>query len=123
MVGRKFSVSKANAQIDQVIIDAATGNALTGHTGATSTALPAAQQVAVDFGATASIGLTVEKLIEMKRLFQVNNVMRLGILENIVVRRNGELIEVVAGRQRVKWARVANMRLAKKGEPRFEFPA
>lgn len=42
----------------------------------------------------------------------VINVMAVGILEPILVRKNGDLVEVVAGRHRVLWAREANKRLA-----------
>ena len=50
---------------DKVIIDAALGNAYTGETGVTATALPAGQKVAVDYvetGSTANSGLTIAKL-------------------------------------------------------------
>lgn len=50
---------------DKVIIDAALGNAYTGETGVTATALPAGQKVAVDYvetGSAANSGLTIAKL-------------------------------------------------------------
>jgi hypothetical protein len=50
---------------DKTIIDAALGNAYTGETGVTPTALPAGQKVAVDYvetGSTANSGLTIAKL-------------------------------------------------------------
>jgi ParB-like chromosome segregation protein Spo0J len=39
---------------------------------------------------------------------QLRNVMRFGILEPVLVRKNGPRFEVEAGRQRVKYAREAN---------------
>lgn len=60
-------------QMDDFIIEAATGTALTGHTGTTSTVLPATQKVAVDLGG-ANIGLTVAKLIAAKSIFGQNDV-------------------------------------------------
>ena len=50
---------------DKVIIDAALGTAYTGETGVSPTALPAGQQIAVDFvesGVAANSGLTIAKL-------------------------------------------------------------
>jgi hypothetical protein len=50
---------------DQTIIDAALGNAYTGETGVTATALPSGQKVAVDYvetGSAANSGLTIAKL-------------------------------------------------------------
>jgi ParB-like chromosome segregation protein Spo0J len=45
----------------------------------------------------------------------VNNAITYGILQNVICRRNGNVIEVVAGRQRVKRARLANERLRAAG--------
>jgi ParB family chromosome partitioning protein len=45
----------------------------------------------------------------------VRNVMMHGVLEPIIVRENGDALEVVAGRQRVRAAREANIRLAEEG--------
>jgi len=52
----------------------------------------------------------------------VNSIMLLGILEVVLVRKNGEAIEVVAGRQRVKNAREANKRLKKAGNELVRVP-
>jgi ParB family chromosome partitioning protein len=58
----------------------------------------------------------------------VRNVMVHGILEPILVRRNGEKdgaaqIEVIAGRQRVQWARAANKLLVAEGKQPIRVPA
>lgn len=58
--------------LDSTIISAALGDAFTGETGVTPVALPGAREVAVNYvasGATANSGLTVEKLIQAKYLF------------------------------------------------------
>jgi len=48
----------------------------------------------------------------------VKNIMCYGVLEPVLVRKNGEQVEVIAGRQRVRGAREANKRLvAAGGEP------
>ena len=54
----------------------------------------------------------------------VLNVMAHGVLEPILIRRNGsEIIEVVAGRRRVKAALEANVRLAAQGLATISVPA
>lgn len=59
----------------------------------------------------------------------VVNVMTIGILEPILVRKNGEdeqgnpIVEVVDGRQRVRWALEANKRLRKSGKEPLRVPA
>ena len=58
---------------DDKIIAAASGAALTGVDGTTSTVLPSSQKVAVAFGGS-SIGLTIEKLIETQSIFGRNDV-------------------------------------------------
>ena len=58
-----------------------------------------------------------EKIFIPIRDAHVKSVMRKGVIIPIVVRRNGETIEVVDGRQRVKWARAANIQLEAEGEP------
>lgn len=62
------AVYAAGRQFDDLIIDAFFGTAKTGETGSTSTTFPAANQVAVGFGASGNTGLTVAKLREAKRL-------------------------------------------------------
>ena len=54
-------------EMDKRVIEAASGSAATGHTGATPVALPSTQKVAVNFGGT-NVGLTVAKLIEARRI-------------------------------------------------------
>lgn len=55
--------------MDDAIIAAATGAAKTGKSGATSTALPAAQQIAAG-----SANMTLDKLLEAKRIFDLADV-------------------------------------------------
>lgn len=52
----------------------------------------------------------------------VRNIMVHGVLQSIVVRKDGKNLEVVMGRQRVKAAREANRRLAKDGRPTLKVP-
>lgn len=52
----------------------------------------------------------------------VKNVMACGILEPVLIRRDGEQFKVVAGRQRVRWALEANKRLAKEGKETVNVP-
>lgn len=63
--------------IDKIALAAAVGNAATGATGATNTALPAGQKVAVNYvesGTAANSGLTIGKLRRAKFLFDDNQV-------------------------------------------------
>ena len=46
----------------------------------------------------------------------VKNIMVHGVIEPVTVRRNGDLLEVADGRQRVKNSREANKRLKKEGK-------
>jgi hypothetical protein len=62
------AVFAAGRQMDDLIIDALFGTAKTGEAGATSTTFPAANQIAVNFGASGNTGLTVAKLREAKQL-------------------------------------------------------
>lgn len=50
------------------------------------------------------------------------NMMELGVLEPILCRENGDRLEVIAGRQRVKAAREANRLLKAKGEKPITMP-
>jgi hypothetical protein len=62
---------------DEIIIDAALGTAFTGESGTTETAFDSNMSIAVNYvksGGAANSGLTVEKLIQAKYLFDVNNV-------------------------------------------------
>lgn len=52
----------------------------------------------------------------------INSIMLQGILEVVLVRKNGDKAEVVAGRQRVKNAREANKRLKKQGSEQVRVP-
>lgn len=60
--------------MDDEIIAAFTGTSKTGIDGGTSTTLPSGQKVAVNFGASADVGLTVAKLREALRILRANQV-------------------------------------------------
>lgn len=64
----------AGRQMDDLILAAFFGTAYTGEQGATSTTFPSGQQVAVNFGAAANVGLTVAKLREARRVLMSNEV-------------------------------------------------
>jgi hypothetical protein len=68
------AVMAANRQYDDLIIPAFFANAATGEQGGTSTAHPAGQQIAVNFGAASNTGLTVAKLREARRILMANEV-------------------------------------------------
>lgn len=53
----------------------------------------------------------------------VRNVMTYGVIEPVIIRRNGEKVEVVAGRGRVKAALEANRRLTAEGKQPIRVPA
>jgi ParB family chromosome partitioning protein len=53
----------------------------------------------------------------------VRNVMVYGVLEPVLIRRNGERAEVIAGRGRVKAALEANRRLTAEGKQPIRVPA
>lgn len=62
-------------KIDDIIISAAFGSALTGADGGGTQALPSGQKVAVSFaGGGSDVGLTVEKLIEAARILDANEI-------------------------------------------------
>ena len=52
----------------------------------------------------------------------IANVAMHGVLEPVLARKNGEAIEVIAGRGRVKAALEANKRLAAEGKPAINVP-
>ena len=52
----------------------------------------------------------------------IRNVMFYGVLKPILVRRNGDTLEVVDGRRRVMAARLANARLRERGEEIIRVP-
>lgn len=52
----------------------------------------------------------------------VRNIRAYGVIETVTVRKNGPLVEVVAGRQRVRAAREANRRLAAEGFKTIKVP-
>lgn len=53
----------------------------------------------------------------------VRNVMTYGVIEPVIIRKNGENVEVVAGRGRVKAALEANRRLTAEGKQPIRVPA
>ena len=63
-----YAVGRA---MDDAILDAMDGNASTGKAGATSTALPSGQKVAVG---SPVAGLTIAKLVEAKKILDQNSV-------------------------------------------------
>lgn len=68
------AVYAAGRQMDRLVIAAINGTNKTGETASTSTSFLAGNQVAVNFGASASAGLTVAKIREGKRLLMANDV-------------------------------------------------
>lgn len=62
------AVYAAGRKMDALIIAAMNGTNKTGETGSTDTVLPSAQKVAVGFGASGDVGLTVAKLRQAKKL-------------------------------------------------------
>lgn len=68
------AVNAAGRKIDDVIIDSFFGAANTGKTGSTSTSFPAAQQVAVTYGASGNTGLTVAKLRQARKILKAAEV-------------------------------------------------
>jgi hypothetical protein len=67
------AVYAAGRKMDSLILAAINGTSKTGETGSTSTVLPAAQKVAVNFGAASNTGLTVAKLREARRILMSGN--------------------------------------------------
>jgi ParB family chromosome partitioning protein len=53
----------------------------------------------------------------------VRNIMVYGVLEPVLIRKNGERVEVIAGRGRVKAALEANRRLTAEGKQPIRVPA
>lgn len=53
----------------------------------------------------------------------VRNVMVYGVIEPVIIRKNGDKVEVVAGRGRVKAAMEANRRLTAEGKQPIRVPA
>lgn len=68
------AMNAAGRQIDDLIIDSFFGTAKTGKSGSTSTSFLAANQVAVNFGASANTGLTVAKLRQARKILMSNEV-------------------------------------------------
>lgn len=68
------AVNAAGRKMDALILAAAIGTSKTGETGATSTVLPTAQKIAVNFGSASDTGLTVAKMREAKRLLMAADV-------------------------------------------------
>jgi len=68
------AMNAAGRQIDDLIIDAFFGTAKTGKSGSTNTSFLSANQVAVNFGASANTGLTVAKLRQARKILMANEV-------------------------------------------------
>lgn len=67
------ALAAAGRQIDRTIINAFLGTNYTGQEAGTTVTFPSANQIAVNFGASASTGLTVAKLREARRLLMSYN--------------------------------------------------
>lgn len=66
---------KAMARLrDDMILGSMFATAVTGKNGASTTAFPAGQQIAVNYGASANTGLTATKLIHGKQILQAGGV-------------------------------------------------
>lgn len=66
----------AGRDMDKTLIDAIRGTVQSGKTGGTAITLPAAQQIAVDYGSTGTNNnFRIEKFIEALRLFGTNNLL------------------------------------------------
>ncbi len=63
-----IAAAAAERTIDDVCSDAYYGTASTGKTGSTGTAFTSGNELAVGFGASGAVGLTVKKLRQIKRL-------------------------------------------------------
>jgi hypothetical protein len=70
----KNALMAAGRQIDRNIIAALGGTAYTGQEAGTTVGFPSANQIAVNFGASANTGMTVAKLREARRLLMSYNV-------------------------------------------------
>lgn len=55
--------------------------------------------------------------------FLVRSIEKHGVLQSILLRRNGDLLEVAIGRQRIKAAREVNRRRREEGRPPIRVPA
>lgn len=65
----------AERKFDDRIINAFFADALIGETGSTTVPFPAGQVVAVNYGATGNVGLTVAKLRRMRKVFRANEAL------------------------------------------------
>lgn len=71
----RLQLAAAKRDMDKTIIDGIRGSAATGKNGTTAVALPSTQQIAVDFGSSGTNNnLTFKKMLEISRLFGVNEV-------------------------------------------------
>lgn len=68
------AVNAAGRQFDRLVLSAAIGTNYTGVAGGTSTVLPSAQKVAVNFGATGNTGMTVAKMRQAKKILMAAEV-------------------------------------------------
>jgi len=68
------AVMAAGRKMDDIIIEALFGAAKTGKSGSTSTTFPAGNQIAVDYGASGNVGLTVAKLRQARKLLKAAEV-------------------------------------------------
>ncbi len=83
---------------------------------------PGIQIIGLDTGDGKEHPLYDDKIhVEISEEF-IQNVDEHGILTPILVRKNGEIAEVVFGRTRVRAARVVNERRRKRGDPEMRVP-
>jgi len=102
------AASAIGRSMDDAIISAATGTAYTGSSGATSTSLPAGQQIAAG-----SANLTIAKLIEAKKILDLNSVDP-SIARHIVV--SPDQIESLLGTTQVTSSDFNTVRALTTGE-------
>lgn len=102
------AASAIGRAMDDAIIAAATGTAYTGSSGATSTSLPAGQQIAAG-----SANLTIAKLIEAKKILDLNSVDP-SIARHIVV--SPDQIESLLGTTQVTSSDFNTVRALTTGE-------
>ena len=102
------AASAIGRAMDDAIISAATGTAYTGSSGATSTSLPAGQQIAAG-----SANLTIAKLIEAKKILDLNSVDP-SIARHIVV--SPDQIESLLGTTQVTSSDFNTVRALTTGE-------
>lgn len=105
-------------EIDHILLDAATGDALTGEAGGTTISFPASQQVAVNshaYGAgSGNAGLTISKLIEARNILEKNETLNKGA--NMYLAVNADAISDLLQTVEVTSAEYNQVRALESGE-------